>query len=161
MYTTAREQGEETGPSSLCVVKSAAPKGISINDIPRYVDPTWPGVKPRKLTKNQRYPPKLPPLPEGMIFLGDIISALTKMKYEDHDFLLLKDVTDEPYQLVPTIPSAPILWIPHPWAQGLDKSRLLGLINMPHFGRLNEENACVKKLLACFHVGMLWLNKPI
>ena len=32
---------------------------------------------------------------------------------------------------------------------------------MPHFGRLNEAHACVKKLLDCFHEGMLWLNTPI
>ena len=32
---------------------------------------------------------------------------------------------------------------------------------MPHFGRLNEANACIKYLLACFHGGTLWLNDPI
>ena len=32
---------------------------------------------------------------------------------------------------------------------------------MPHFGRLNEANACVKQLLACFHGGTLWLDTPI
>ena len=32
---------------------------------------------------------------------------------------------------------------------------------MPHFGWLNEVHSCVKKLLACFHCGMLWLNSPI
>ena len=74
-----------------------APRGVSINDIPRYVAPTWPGKKPRKLTKNQRYSPKFSSLPEGMTFPMDIIPALVKMKYEDHDLLLLKDVVDEPY----------------------------------------------------------------
>ena len=29
---------------------------------------------------------------------------------------------------------------------------------MPHFGWLNEANACVKQLLACFHGGTLWLD---
>ena len=91
----------------------------------------------------------------------DIISSLVKMKYEDHYLLLLKDIADEPYESVPTMLGTPILWIPHPGAQGLDKSGLLGLINMPHFGRLNKANACVKQLLACFHGGKLWLNEPI
>ena len=44
---------------------------------------------------------------------------------------------------------------------GLDQSGLLGLVNMPHFGKLNESHACVKKILAYFHGGMLWLNMPI
>ena len=38
---------------------------------------------------------------------------------------------------------------------------LLGLINMPHFGQLNEENVCVKQILVCFHGGILWLEMPI
>ena len=32
---------------------------------------------------------------------------------------------------------------------------------MPHFGRLNESHVCVKKILAYFHGGILWLNTPI
>ena len=32
---------------------------------------------------------------------------------------------------------------------------------MPDFGRLVEANACVKKLLACFHGGYLWLDTKI
>ena len=32
---------------------------------------------------------------------------------------------------------------------------------MPHFGWLNEANACMKQLLACFHGGILWLDKPV
>ena len=52
---TTREQGEDTTktqPSSSRAVKSMELKGISINDIPRYVAPTQPGEKLRKLTKN-------------------------------------------------------------------------------------------------------------
>ena len=48
-----------------------------------------------------------------------------------------------------------------PWANGLEKSGLLELINLPHFCHLNEAHACVKQLLACFHGGTLWLNTPI
>ena len=32
---------------------------------------------------------------------------------------------------------------------------------MPHFGWLNEANACTKQLLAYFHGGILWLEKMI
>ena len=59
------------------------------------------------------------------------------------------------------MPGGPIQQILKPWASGLDKSGLLGLINMPHFGHLNEAHACVRKLLVCFHGGMLWLNTLI
>ena len=32
---------------------------------------------------------------------------------------------------------------------------------MPHFGWLNEANACVKQILVCFHGGTFWLDTPI
>ena len=48
-----------------------------------------------------------------------------------------------------------------PWAHGLDKAGLLGIINMPHFGRLNAANMCVKQLLVCFHGGTLCLDIAI
>ena len=51
--------------------------------------------------------------------------------------------------------------IPQPWAHGLDKDGLLGLINMSHFGWMIEANSCVKQLLACFHGGTLWLDTPL
>ena len=93
--------------------------------------------------------------------LVNIIPILIRLKLEDHDLLLLKYVRDEPYESVPMGLGAPIRWIPQPWASGLDQYGLLGLINMPHFGRLNESHACFRQLLTCFHRGMLWLNTPI
>ena len=91
----------------------------------------------------------------------DIIPVLVKIKYEDHILLLLKDVADEPYEFFPSVPSAPIKRILHSLAQGLNKSGLLGLINMPHLRRLNEVNTCIKQLLAYFHGGTLGLDTPI
>ena len=96
-----------------------------------------------------------------MMWLVNIISTLIRLKFDDHDLLLLKYVQDEPYESVPMVPGAPIQQILKPWASGLDKYGLLGLINMPHFGRLNEAHVCVKQLLVCFHGGTLWLTTPI
>ena len=84
-----------------------------------------------------------------------------KMKYDDHDLLLWKDVANEPYESLPLVTGGPVVRIPQSWVQGMDKSRLLGLINMSHFGQLNEANACVKKLLAYFNGGTFWLDIPI
>ena len=56
------------------------------------------------------------------------------------------------------VPGAQIQRIPQPWESGLANSGLLGLINMPHFGQLNEAHASVKQILVYFHGGMLWLN---
>jgi hypothetical protein len=43
----------------------------------------------------------------------------------------------------------------------LAQSTLLNLMNIPHFGRHQEVNACIKLLLSCYHGGYLWLNHCI
>ena len=91
----------------------------------------------------------------------DIILLLRRLKFDNHELLLFKDVRDEPYESVMTAPGGPVQRILNPWASGLEKSGLLGFINMPHFVHLNEEHLCVKKLLACFHGGMLWMTTLI
>ena len=58
--------------------------------------------------KNQKYPPKFSSLLEGMTCSVDIIPALIRLKFEDHDLLLLKDVWDEPYELVLIVLGTPI-----------------------------------------------------
>ena len=90
--------------------------------------------KLRNPSRNKKYPPKLPPLLEGMKCSVDIIPALIRLKFEDHDLLFLKYVRDDPYESILTGPGASIRQIPQPRMSGLDQSGLLGLINMPHFG---------------------------
>jgi hypothetical protein len=51
--------------------------------------------------------------------------------------------------------------IPQPWTQNLAQSTLLNVMKIPHFGRHQEVNACVKLLLSCYHGGYLWLNRRI
>ena len=43
----------------------------------------------------------------------------------------------------------------------MDRAILLRFINMPHFGRSTEVNACVKQLLASFHGWFLWLDELV
>jgi hypothetical protein len=48
--------------------------------------------------------------------------------------------------------------IPQAWTHNLAQSTLLNVMKIPHFGTLQEVNACVKMLLSCYHGGYLWLN---
>jgi hypothetical protein len=50
---------------------------------------------------------------------------------------------------------------PHQWAAGLEKTGILGLLKLPHFGRGQYATTCVKQLLAVTHGGDIWLDKPI
>jgi hypothetical protein len=51
--------------------------------------------------------------------------------------------------------------IPHPWTHNLAQSTLINVMNIPHFDRHQEVNACGKLLLTCYHGGYLWFNHRI
>lgn len=44
------------------------------------------------------------------------------------------------------------------WIASLQPSRLLNLLDIPHFGRSNEINTIMRVLLSCVHGGNLWLD---
>jgi hypothetical protein len=51
--------------------------------------------------------------------------------------------------------------IPQSWTMNLVQSTLLNVMKIPHFGRHQEVNTCVKILLSCYHGGYLWLDRRI
>jgi hypothetical protein len=51
--------------------------------------------------------------------------------------------------------------VPQSWTINLAQSTLLNVMKIPHFGRHQEVNACIKLLLSCYHGGYLWLNHRI
>ena len=81
-------------------------------------------------------------IPQGMLCTTEIVPTLMQMKYDDHDLLALRDVTEEPYVPMVVVGGYLIFHIPQDWAHGLDKQGLLGLINMPHLGQLDGQTGC-------------------
>jgi hypothetical protein len=51
--------------------------------------------------------------------------------------------------------------IPQPWTMNLVQSTILNVMKIPHFGRNQKVNACVKLLLSCYHENYLWLDRRI
>ena len=51
--------------------------------------------------------------------------------------------------------------IPQPWIMNLAQSTILNVMKIPHFGRHQEVNVCVKLLLLCYHGEYLWLDRLI
>jgi len=51
-----------------------------------------------------------------------------------------------------------ILLEPHSWEVGIDKSGILNLLEIPHFGQSLEIKLCSKMLLSCFHRGNFWIE---
>ena len=106
---------------------------MSVKDIPEYIPPSQPSAKPKNPTKNQKYRVRMSAIPQGMVCTFGIMSTLIKMKYDDRDLLVLEDVMSEPYASMVAIRGGPIACIAQDWASGMDRARLLGLINMSHF----------------------------
>ena len=60
---TQEEAPTQMGPSSLGVVESIEHIGVPVMDFLLYFPPTWPDAKPRKMTKNHKYPMKMTTIP--------------------------------------------------------------------------------------------------
>jgi hypothetical protein len=50
---------------------------------------------------------------------------------------------------------------PLQWATELEKTWILGLLDLPHFDRGQYASGCVKQLLAVTHGGDIWLDKLV
>jgi hypothetical protein len=107
----------------------------------------------------------LPRIPEGVQVDPQLLGHVGKLKYSDHD---VADETKYP-ELAPQVFMQKIvvnqlgetITQPHQWATGLDRTGILGLLKIPHFGRGQYAMTCVKKLLAVMHGGDIWLDKPV
>ena len=51
--------------------------------------------------------------------------------------------------------------VPQPWIKEIVISTILKVMKIPHFGRHQEVNACVKHLLSFYQGGYLWLDRCI
>jgi hypothetical protein len=107
----------------------------------------------------------LPRIPEGVQVGPELLGHIGKLKYSDHDvadeakFLeLAKRVF---IQTTGTNRVGEPIDQPYQWATGLQKMRILGLLDLPHFGRGQYATTCIKQLLAVTHGGDIWLDKPV
>ena len=107
----------------------------------------------------------LPRIPEGVQVELQLPCHVGKLKYSDHD---VSDDTKYP-ELTPKVfmqnmvvnQLGETISQPHQWKVGLDRTGILGLLQIPHFSRGQYATACVKKLLAVTHGGDIWLDRPI
>jgi hypothetical protein len=51
--------------------------------------------------------------------------------------------------------------IPQPWTMDIARSTIMNVMKIPHFGKHQEVNTCIKILFLCFYGGYLWLDRSI
>jgi hypothetical protein len=115
-----------------------------------------------QLSSEARYPMPLPPMSEDVEEEGSLLGYVNDLKYQDYNLLdhikFLQFQVDQ-YMVMTVNPATKVEALtPQAWIASLQPSRLLNLLQIPHFGRSNEINVVVKVLLSCVHRGQLWLD---
>ena len=88
----------------------------------------------------------------------DIMYNLKKFPFYDHELRKLPKLhMSKCMPSVKIMEGDPIQLVPMEQDYGLDKSGIISLLYVPHFGRTTKVNTCVKQLLVCFHEICMWL----
>jgi hypothetical protein len=94
-----------------------------------------------------------------------LLGYVEKLRYSDHDVMDMDKFPEFAKQVyLQTVGIGPFgepINQPVQWAAGLAKTGILGLLDLPHFGRGQYANNCVKKLMAVTHGGYLWLEQLV
>jgi hypothetical protein len=95
----------------------------------------------------------------------DMVDGVNFIKYFDHDVVdvtKFSDLASQNYlESRGEGPSGMTLLEPTQWILGLYNTGIMNLLDVPHFGRGNHINTCVKQLLALVHDGILWMDRPV
>jgi hypothetical protein len=94
-----------------------------------------------------------------------LLGYVEKLRYSNHDVTdtdKFQEFAKQVYlQNVGIGPFGEPIHQPLQWAAGLAKTRILGLLDLPNFGRGEYANSCVKQLMAVTHGGYLWLEQLV
>jgi hypothetical protein len=50
---------------------------------------------------------------------------------------------------------------PKKWIIGLHKTRIMNLLEIPHFGSCKDVNNFIKQLVTLVHGGILWMDRSV
>jgi hypothetical protein len=99
---------------------------------------------------------------EGIHVVGTQLGHIPALKKNDFNLRDRKNyamLAPHRYLMKMTVKKPHI--VSQPWIKELAQSMILNVMKIPHFGRHQEVNTCVKILLSCYHGGYLWLDKCI
>jgi hypothetical protein len=121
-----------------------------------------PGSAPVPTTEDFEYDLVTAYLPKGVRAVRTDQDKIAALKFRDFNLGDRKSYNMlTPHKYITNMKGNNSKIIPHPWTHNLTQSTLLNVMKIPHFGRHQEVNACVKLMLSCYHGGYLWLNRRI
>jgi hypothetical protein len=114
---------------------------------------------------NGKYMLPTSPVPPSVSIEGEMLRNIAGLNFLDHDITdvhKLSELDKEKYLRARIVPgTGEILLETQEWEMRLDKACILNLLEILHFRKSLEINACVKVLLICVHGGTLWIDPPI
>jgi hypothetical protein len=101
-------------------------------------------------------------LPKGIRAVGPQLGLIPALKINDFNLGDRKNYAMlAPHRYLMKMTGKKPKIVPQPWIKELACSMILNVMKIPHFGRHQEVNACVKLLLSCYHGGYLWLDRRV
>jgi hypothetical protein len=102
---------------------------------------------------------------EGVRVTGNLLGHVEKLHYSDHDVTEIDKFLEFSKKVylenVGIVPFGEPINQPSLWASRMDKTRILGLLDIPHFGRGRDAKKYFNKLMVITHGGYLWLEQVI
>jgi hypothetical protein len=101
-------------------------------------------------------------LPKGIRVVGPQLGLIPDLKINDFNLGDRKNYALlSPHKYLTKTGRKKSKIVPQPWTKVIARSTILNVMKIPHFGRHQEVNACVKRLLSCYHGGYLWLDRRV
>jgi hypothetical protein len=99
-------------------------------------------------------------IPKGIRVVGPQLGHIPYLKNNDFNLRDRKNYEMlAPHRYLMKMIGKKACIVSHPWIKELKQSTILNMMKIPHFGRHQEVNACIKLLLSCYHKGYLWLDR--
>jgi hypothetical protein len=130
--------------------------------LPKYIPPLSGPVNRDSVPRDFDYVVVTAYLPKGVRAVHADQEKLTTLKFSDFnlgDRKVYSMLAPHKYLTITKGKNPKI--VPQQWTHNLAQSTLLNVMKIPHFGRHQEVNACVRLLLSCYHGGYLWLDRRI
>jgi hypothetical protein len=129
------------------------------NILPNYISPLANAVSRDSVPRYFEYTMVTAYLPKGICVVRVQQDKITALKFNDFNLGDCKNHSMlSSYKYLTRMKGKNSKIIPRLWTMNLVQSTLLNAMKIPHFGRHQEVNACVKLLLSCYHGSYLWLD---
>jgi hypothetical protein len=101
-------------------------------------------------------------IPKGICIFGPQLGHILVLKNNDFNLGDRKNYAMlAPHRYLMKMTGKKPRIVSYPWINELTQSMILNVINIPHFGRHQKVNTCIKILLSCYHGAYIWLDKRI